>query len=172
MFVITGVMAAGKSTVAQALAERFERSVHVRGDIFRRFVVNGYAGMTENPSVEALEHLRLRYRLAASTADVYAEAGFTSIVQDVILGPMLNEFVSMIRTRPIALVVLAPGVAAVRDRESNRAKTGYHSFTPESFDADFRRSTPSLGLWVDSTFLSVEETVDTILAQIASSLVA
>jgi adenylylsulfate kinase-like enzyme len=30
---ITGVQAAGKSTVAQALAERLPRSVHVRGDV-------------------------------------------------------------------------------------------------------------------------------------------
>jgi adenylylsulfate kinase-like enzyme len=29
---ITGIQAAGKSTVAQALAERLPRSVHVRGD--------------------------------------------------------------------------------------------------------------------------------------------
>ncbi len=33
---ITGVMASGKSTVAQLLAERLEKSVHLRGDIFRK----------------------------------------------------------------------------------------------------------------------------------------
>ena len=33
---ITGIQAAGKSTVAQELAERLPRSVHVRGDVFRR----------------------------------------------------------------------------------------------------------------------------------------
>ena len=31
--VVTGGMAAGKSTVAQALAERLPKSVHLRGDI-------------------------------------------------------------------------------------------------------------------------------------------
>jgi adenylylsulfate kinase-like enzyme len=41
VFLVTGIQAAGKSTVAQALAERLERSVHVRGDLFRRMVVNG-----------------------------------------------------------------------------------------------------------------------------------
>lgn len=41
---ITGIQAAGKSTIAQALAERLPRSVHVRGDLFRRMVVNGRAG--------------------------------------------------------------------------------------------------------------------------------
>jgi len=33
---ITGIQAAGKSTVAQELADRLPRSVHVRGDVFRR----------------------------------------------------------------------------------------------------------------------------------------
>src|SRR6266545_2429876 len=37
--VITGIQAAGKSTTAQALAERLPRSVHVRGDVFRLVVV-------------------------------------------------------------------------------------------------------------------------------------
>ena len=32
LYVVTGVMAAGESTVAEALARRFERAVHVRGD--------------------------------------------------------------------------------------------------------------------------------------------
>ena len=34
IYVISGIMAAGKSSVAQALAERLPRSVHVRGDVF------------------------------------------------------------------------------------------------------------------------------------------
>lgn len=45
VFLVTGIQAAGKSTVAQALAERLDRPVHVRGDIFRRMVVNGRAEM-------------------------------------------------------------------------------------------------------------------------------
>ena len=38
IIVITGVMAAGKSTVAQLLAESLDESVHLRGDIFRRLI--------------------------------------------------------------------------------------------------------------------------------------
>ena len=47
---ITGIMAAGKSTVAQALAQRFERGVHLRGDTFRRAIVAGQAEMTADPT--------------------------------------------------------------------------------------------------------------------------
>jgi adenylylsulfate kinase-like enzyme len=36
MYLITGPMAAGKTTVARLLAARFSRGVHVDGDVFRR----------------------------------------------------------------------------------------------------------------------------------------
>jgi predicted kinase len=40
-FVVTGVMAAGKSTVADLLARRFARGAHLRGDVFRKMIVTG-----------------------------------------------------------------------------------------------------------------------------------
>lgn len=50
VYLITGIQAAGKSTVAQALAERLPRSAHVRGDTFRRFIIGGRAEMSPEPS--------------------------------------------------------------------------------------------------------------------------
>jgi len=65
VILITGIQAAGKSTVAQLLAERLPRSVHVRGDVFRRMVINGRAEMTPGPTDEAVRQLRLRHQLTA-----------------------------------------------------------------------------------------------------------
>lgn len=72
---VTGVMAAGKSTVAQALAEALPRAAHVRGDVFRRMIVSGREEYVPGAGGEAEAQLRLRYRLSAATADAYAEAG-------------------------------------------------------------------------------------------------
>jgi predicted kinase len=163
LFVITGIMAAGKSTIAQALAERFDRSVHLRGDTFRRFVVSGRSDMSPNPSPQAMAQLELRYELAAMCADRYVDAGFVTVMQDVILGPMLTRVLDMFRTQPIALVVLAPSPAAVAARDRDRDKVGYRHFTPAELDADLRERTPHRGLWVDSTELTVDETVQQIL---------
>ncbi|WP_249019480.1 zeta toxin family protein [Conexibacter sp. S30A1] len=41
IYLITGPMAAGKSTVARLLAARFERGVHLEGDVFRRSIGAG-----------------------------------------------------------------------------------------------------------------------------------
>jgi len=163
-------MASGKSTVAQALAERFPRSAHVRGDQFRRAIVSGREEMSPDPTAEALAQLQLRYRLAVDTAEAYCGAGFTAVLQDVILGPLLVDVVAAIRHRPLSLVVLAPQPDEVARRERQRAKTGYGaSFTPDDLDRVLRAETPPIGYWLDSTGLTVGETVDRILDQLDGS---
>lgn len=171
MFVITGIMAAGKSTVAQALAERFDRAVHLRGDMFRRAVVAGRVEMSPHPSAEAIDQLLLRYELAATCADRYVDEGFVTVVQDVVLGPLLTDAVAMFRTRPLALVVLAPSPDVVATRERNRAKVGYRDVTPAALDAGFRADTPRIGLWIDTSEMTVEETVQHILDHRSEAIV-
>ena len=71
IYVITGVIASGKSTVAEALARRLEKCVHLRGDIFRRMIVTGREEMCESPSKEALSQLDMRYSIAVKVAIEY-----------------------------------------------------------------------------------------------------
>lgn len=163
VYLITGIQAAGKSTVAQALAERFERSAHVRGDTFRRFVVRGFEPMSPDPSEEAMEQLRLRHRLAAQAADGYAAAGFTTVLQDVILGDLLPYTLTQIHTRPLYVVVLAPRQEAVAQREAARAKKAYGTFTVADLDHALQAETPRIGLWLDTTHQTVDQTVNEIL---------
>ena len=94
--------------MADLLAIRLPKSVHIHGDMFRRMVVSGRAGMTPNPSPDALAQLNLRYDLAAMAADRCAEEGFDAIVQDLILGKDLADFVKRIASPERYLVVLSP----------------------------------------------------------------
>jgi predicted kinase len=171
IYLITGVMASGKSTVAQALAERLPRSVHVRGDTFRRFIVNGAAEMTLQLSDAARAELTLRHELAADTACRYAGAGFTVVLQDIVIGNDLPVMIARITVRPLHVVVLAPTADEIASREAARHKTGYRQMTPAQFDAAFRADTPRLGLWLDTTALSVDETVEQILSRPDESVI-
>ena len=166
VFLITGISAAGKSTVAQLLAERFPRSVHVRGDAFRRMVVAGRADMTPDPSYEAQAQLQLRYRQAAMVSDASFEAGFIVVVQDVALGRGLADYVTLIRSRPLLVVVLAPRPEVVAEREAARVKDAYGGrWAVEQLDAGLRRETPRIGLWLDTSEQTPAETVEEILAR-------
>lgn len=167
IILITGVMAAGKSTIAQAFAERLPKSVHLRGDLFRRLIVNGRVEMGFELSAEALAQLQLRYDIAASVATMYLAGGFTVVYQDIIIGQTLAEIVAKLRQHPLYVVVLCPSPDVVATREAKRGKRGYDQEADiANFDQVLRTETPHLGLWLDTSTLTVEETVDAILAQI------
>jgi predicted kinase len=129
---ITGVMASGKSTVAELLAGQLPRAAHVRGDVFRRMVVSGREELLPEETPEARAQLGLRYGLSALVADEYAHHGWTAVVQDIILGDDLTRYVARVQTRPLYVVVLAPSIAAVRAREAARPKAGYGVWTDRS----------------------------------------
>ncbi|GAA3122787.1 hypothetical protein GCM10020001_049190 [Nonomuraea salmonea] len=70
----------------------------------------------------------------------------------------------MIRSRPLYVIVLAPDPAAVARREAARAKSGYSgNWTISQLDAALRDETPRIGLWLDTSHQTVEETVDEII---------
>ncbi len=169
IIVVTGVMAAGKSTVAQALAQRFPKAVHLRGDAFRRFIVAGREEMSADASPEALRQLDLRYELAAMAARMYWQAGFTVVVQDNYLGRALGDFTALLGDCPVHCVALCPSVEAVTQREALRGKKGYVGFDVAGLHQMFMEETPRLGLWLDTSELNVEQTVDAILARAAEA---
>jgi GrpB-like predicted nucleotidyltransferase (UPF0157 family) len=165
VYLVTGPMAAGKSTVAGLLARRFERGVHLEGDVFRRGIVSGRIEMTPDAGPEALEQLELRYGIAAEAADRYAEAGFDVVLEDVVAGELLHRWRMLVRSRPCHLFVLLPSVEAVAQRAAARSGSGYDHFTVEGLHALFAEETPRVGVWLDTTRQTPEETVETILAR-------
>jgi len=178
VWLVIGIQAAGKSSVADALARRFELGVHVRGGQFYRWAVRGWSHPASdgdaNPDVR--NHLDLRYRLSASVADQYAEAGFTTVVQDNLFGSDVTTWLGQVRARPLHLVVLCPRVevVALRDqaRKAATGKVAYADggFTIAGLDMALR-STPRVGLWWDNSDETVEATVDAILARADNALI-
>lgn len=167
IYLITGLMASGKSTVAQLLAERLPKVVHLRGDIYRKMVVSGRADMSEAPTKEALAQLDLRYRLTAITAKEYHVAGFDVVVQDNYYGEKLPYMLELLAPDPVFTVVLCPSVDTIKARELARNKTGYTGFDIESLYNAFMATTPRIGLWLDNSALTPVETAERILKEVA-----
>lgn len=176
MWLVIGVQAAGKSTVAQGVAEARARSVHVRGSQLYRWAVDGWVHPGEGPEAETRRLLELRYRLSARIADEYCAAGFTTVVQDNVYGDDVAAWLRSIGARPRHLVVLRPRVDVVAARDAARqAATGKVAYRPggatiESLDRALARI-PRIGLWLDTSDQTAEETVADVLARTAEAVV-
>jgi cytidylate kinase len=165
VFVITGAMAAGKSTVAEALARRIAKSVHVRGDLFRKMIVNGAAKMGPQLGDEAVRQLALRHELACVVARRYHEAGFTVIYQDIIVGEALDRTMARLADLRPTVVALVPSAEVLLQRDRARFKTGYGADFPPAILADaFAAELPEGVLKIDTSTMTVEQVVAHILA--------
>lgn len=164
VFIITGAMASGKSTVAMALAKRFERSAYVEGDAFLRMMINGTANMGPVLDAEALAQLNLRHQLATDAVRRFVQSGFTVIYEDILIGNHLLLAVERLGDLVPHVVVLTPSVEALVERDRGRSKTGYSEKFPPRVLADaLVNETPRIGTWIDTTDMSVEDVVATIL---------
>ena len=85
----------------------------------------------------------------AQAADSYASAGFTLVLQDIVLGRYLTELTAAVRTRPLNVVMLASRPEVVRQREDARrlarGKIAYKpgGEGPAQLDAYLRRGQAS-----------------------------
>jgi hypothetical protein len=171
LFVISGVSAAGKSTVARLLAGRFERGVCVPGDTIREMLVSGRVDMSPDPGPEALGQLTLRYAGALAVAEVFLNAGFDAVVEDVIIGPILHEFLALVPVPEFHLVFLDPDAAAIEQWDRERDQTAYAAdrWSVGGLQTVLREQTDRIGLWLDTTGQNAEQTVDAILSDLDAS---
>jgi cytidylate kinase len=172
LFVISGVPASGKSTVARLLASRLERALYISGDTIRAMVISGRAETTPDEGDPELRNLLLRYEGALALAAVYLKAGFDVIVEDVIIGQVLRGFLPLVPVPEMHLVFLNPSADALTARDESRSKTAYgERWSVRQLRDVLRVETARIGFWLDSTELTPEQTVDRILNELDKSLV-
>lgn len=175
MIVLTGIQGAGKSTIGPLLAARFQRSAFVDADDLAWMIVSGQSWITEPGAPidpEAATQLRLRLHNACLLAKSFAEAGFVAVICDIIMGERMDHLREELAGMPFHLVVLAPDADVVIEREAARGKkTVLGPKWAHYLDGELRSTMPGIGVWIDTSYQTADETVDEILRRLDEGLV-
>ena len=168
--VISGTQGAGKSTVARLLAGQFERGAWVSSDALQRMIVSGGRWPEgADMSADAASQLRLRLHNACLLARSFVAAGITAVVDDIVIGERVDQLLEELAGEPFVFVMLLPSAEVVRERERSRGTELWREW--EWLDGVIREQTRRIGLWLDTSEMTAEETVEAILARRAEGVV-
>ncbi len=168
IFLIMGTPASGKSTVAKALMQRFERGLHIPVDDLRHLVVAGLSDMAFEIPPETFRQLRLAREAACVMARMYADEGFAVAIDDFWLGETPDEDYNQKISRRVTRVLLLPNLETTLERlHARKPDEGSFKQILEQAIRSLQTSIeahPKTGwLVIDSSDLSVEQTVDQIV---------
>lgn len=164
VWIINGIPGAGKTTTARALAKHFDCSVHIEGDQIHELIISGKVLPGQEPREEEIRQIHLCVKNQCLLARSFFEAGFTPIIDYVIVNrDRVEEYKKHLKGISLFLVTLDPGITTALQRDKSRPeKTVAHMWT--HLDQEIKNGLENTGLWIDNREPSIDEVVDHILS--------
>jgi len=131
------------------------------------------ACLRENQATAVRGGGRIGYAGALAVADVFLNGSFDVVVEDVIIGGVLADFLALVPVPEFHLVFLDPDAAAIewRERERDQLAYGPGRWSVGGLQAILQEETDRIGLWLDTSRQSAEQTVEAILSDLDASRV-
>jgi chloramphenicol 3-O-phosphotransferase len=165
VLILTGPHGAGKSSVAEALAERYDRVAHIPVDTLRHFITpTGYV-TPGKPGFERQHALAVRN--ACALACNFLEERIAVIVDDVVITQAdLDAYLSELKTAgvPVHCVRLMAPLEVCQTRNRQRRDERQPATRVESVWEQFEAAGEATGTTIDTSALSAEATADRVQA--------
>jgi chloramphenicol 3-O-phosphotransferase len=167
--IISGPPGAGKSTVAESLCARYDRTVHLKTDELYASVRMGFISPWK-PESDRQNHMISRAAARAATA--FAQELYAVFIDGVIGPHLLPEYLEDLRAAavPVHFVLLRPSLDEIVRRGLTRvgAETAPASMrVPEPLlrrgHATFERWGDFAGLTIDNSELTADQTADRVM---------
>ena len=164
VWIISGIPAVGKTTTSKVLAKRFDKAVVISRDDLQAQIISGNVWPDGTPQEEANFQIDMNIRNQCALATSYLEHGFIPICDEVVGKEQLLTYQERLKGYNLFLITLNPPFEIVLKRDKQRSKRSRFN-NPIRYEIlkELVLTLSGIGLWVDNSTMSVEETVSFIL---------